>query len=100
MSTVLEQSPVEATSIEQERPYLFSVDEFYRLLDNDIFPDEAKVWLWEGQVYQTMAKTQAHAVAGINVTMTLARSLPPGWCLSSENPITIGPDKAPLPNMV
>jgi Uma2 family endonuclease len=100
MSTTLELPLAEAVSTQQERPYLFSVEEFYRVLDNEIFPDEAKVWLWEGRIYQKMAKSQAHAVAGINVTMTLARSLPSGWCLSSENPITIGPNKAPLPDMV
>lgn len=100
MSSVLEQSPAEVVSSSEPRPYHFSVNEFYRLLDSEFFPREARVGLWEGQVYEKMAKTQAHAVAGINVTMTLARALPPGWCLSSENPITVGPDKAPLPDMV
>ena len=100
MSTTLEQSPVEAPSSPVEMPYLFSVDEFYRMIELELFPRESRVSLWEGQVYQRMAKTQAHAVAGINVTMTLARALPLGWCLSSENPITVGPDKAPLPDMI
>ncbi len=100
MSTALEQSPVEALSSPVEMPYLFSVDEFYRMVEIGIFAPERRVSLWEGRLYEKMAKTQAHAVAGINITMTLARTLPPGWCLSSENPITVGPDKAPLPDMV
>jgi Uma2 family endonuclease len=100
MSTILEQPSVEAPPSPRETPYLFSVDEFYRMIELDLFPRESRVSLWEGQVYEKMAKTQAHAVAGINLTMTLARALPPGWCLSSENPITVDPAKAPLPDMV
>ena len=100
MSSVLEQSPVEVPPTPEVSPYLFSVDEFYRLLESEFFPREARVGLWEGRIYEKMSKTQAHAVAGINATMILVRVLPPGWCLSGENPFTVSPDKAPLPDLI
>jgi Uma2 family endonuclease len=100
MSSVLDRPSVESPSSPEENPYLFSVDQFYRIIELGIFPRERRVGLWEGMLYEKMAKTQSHAVAGINVTMTLARVLPQGWCLSSENPIAIGPRSAPLPDMV
>ncbi len=100
MSPVLDRPTVDAAPPAEESPYLFSVDDFYRMIELDIFPRESRVGLWNGRIYEKMAKTQAHAVASINASMTLFRVLPAGWCLSGENPITVGPDKAPLPDLV
>jgi Uma2 family endonuclease len=100
MSSVLEQPPVETDSSPEEVPYLFSTDEFYRLLDCEFFPREARVGLWEGRIYEKMSKTQAHAATSIDVNMQLVRALPPGWSVSGENPLTVGPNKAPLPDLV
>jgi Uma2 family endonuclease len=100
MSTVLEQSPVEVTPSSDEKPYLISTDEFYRMLESEVFPREARVGLWNGWIYEKTSKTQAHAVASIDATMTLTRALPPGWCLSGENPFTVSENKAPLPDLI
>jgi len=81
-------------------PYLFSTDDFFRMIELGVFPRESRVGLWDGRIYEKLAKTQAHAVAGINVTMTLIRAVPPGWCFSHENPVTVSQDKAPLPDIV
>ena len=97
MSIVME-APIETTA--EESLYLFSTEEFYRLLETDFFPREARVGLWEGRIYRKMSKTQAHAVASINAITTFARILPAGWCLSGENPFTVSQDKAPLPDMI
>ena len=60
MSSVLEEPAVEVPSSPLERPYLFSVDDFLRMIDLDLFPDEARVGLWEGRVYEEMAKETSH----------------------------------------
>jgi Uma2 family endonuclease len=100
MSSILERSPVDASATPEESPYLFSVDEFYRLLESEFFPREARVGLWDGRIYEKMAKTQAHAVAAMKANNTLTRILPPGWTLSGENPLTVGPRRAPLPDLI
>jgi Uma2 family endonuclease len=100
MSSVLEQSPVDARPIPEESPYLFSTDEFYRLLESEFFPRESRVGLWEGRIYEKMSKTQAHAVAGNKVNIALTRALPAGWFVGGENPITVSPNKAPLPDLI
>jgi Uma2 family endonuclease len=100
MSTVLEQPPVEAPSSPVEMPYLFSVDEFYRMIDLDIFPDDARVGLWEGRVYQEMAKNHPHSFSWARLNATLFPLLPAGWSLWAECSVTISPDKAPLPDML
>ena len=61
MSSVLDEPAVEVPSSPLERPYLFSVDDFFRMIDLDLFPDDARVGLWEGQVYQEMAKKHPHS---------------------------------------
>jgi Uma2 family endonuclease len=100
MSTVLEQPPVEATPSSDEKPYLISTEEFYRMLESEVFPREARVGLWDGRIYEKMAKTQAHAVSGNKVNLALLRVLPLGWFVGGENPITVGPKRAPLPDLV
>lgn len=100
MSTVLEQSPVETTPTPEETLYRISTEEFYRMLEREVFPKDARVGLWNGWIYERMSKTQAHAVASINAITTLGRILPAGWCLSGENPFTLSENKAPLPDMV
>src|SRR3954451_6075741 len=100
MSSVLEQSPVEAPSSPEENPYLFSVDDFYRMIDLDIFPDEARVGLWEGRVYEEMAKKHAHSFSWAQLNAALFPILPKGWSLWAECSIAISPDKAPLPDLL
>ena len=100
MSSILERSPAEAPSSPEERPYLFSVDDFYRMIDRDIFPDEARVGLWEGRIYEEMAKKQAHSFSWTKLNAALIPILPPGWSLWAECTITLGPDMAPLPDML
>jgi Uma2 family endonuclease len=97
MSTVME-PPIETTL--EEVPYLFSTEEFYRLLETEFFPDDARVGLWEGRIYKKMSKTQAHAVTGDKIHRRLDRALPAGWYVGGENPVTVSENKAPLPDLV
>jgi Uma2 family endonuclease len=100
MSTVLEQSPVEDLSSPRENPYRFSVDDFYRMVDLDFFPDEARVGLWEGQVYEEMAKKHPHSFSWAALNAAVTPILPPGWSIWAECTITLSPDKAPLPDLL
>ena len=79
-------------------PFQFTAVAFDQMIEAGIFPRDDRVELWDGRIYAKMAQTQAHAAAGINVTMTLPRFLPPGWCLSPENPVALGPKETPLPD--
>jgi len=89
-----------APFVPEGTPYLLSTEDFYRMIEAEIFPDERRVGLWDGRIYEKMAKLRAHAVSGNKLNIALIRALPPGWFLGGENPITIGPDKAPLPDMI
>ena len=39
------------------------------MLEGEVFPKEARVGLWDGRIYEKMAKTQAHAIAGNKVNL-------------------------------
>ena len=79
-------------------PFLLRAEAFHQMIDSGILRPEDRVELWDGRIYEKMAKTQAHAASGINVTMALAPVLPRGWCLSTENPVALGPKTTPLPD--
>lgn len=79
--------------------YRLNVDEFDRIIDAGIIPADRRVWLWEGQLYETTAKILPHAVSFSNILNELMRTLPPEWGLWPENPITLSEDKAPLPDV-
>ena len=83
----------------EETPYWISTEQFYEMIDAGIFSDESRVFLWDGVIYEKMAKTQPHAVSGGKAVLEIVRLLPKGWFPWSENPFTVSDDKAPLPDV-
>jgi Putative restriction endonuclease len=100
MSSDLERSPVEAISSPEERPYLFSVDQFYAMVDLDILPQDNRAYLWDGNVFEKPLYSTQLAANGMKVLATMFRAVPSGWFCSFNNSLTIGPDKSPTPDMV
>ncbi len=102
MSTVQEQpvaiSP--STDLAEQSPYLVTSEAFCKMLEAEVFADEDRVELWDGRIYEKMAKTQAHAIAGNKVNLTLVRVLPAGWFPGNENPIKLAEKRVPLPDLV
>ena len=85
---------------EGEFPYLFSNEQFFQMIEADVFPREARVYLWEGRVLQKMAKKHANITAGAKFNMTLVRIVPAGWFVNFEASVAIGPGKVPLPDLM
>ena len=100
MSTIQE-PPIAATSLLPEAmPFLFNAEAFFRMIEADIFRREDRVELWDGRIYEKMAKTQAHAVSGNKSYLALVRVLPVGWFPGGENPVMIDQVRVPLPDLV
>ena len=106
MSTVQDASPANTGAAEiqpagsEPTPHHFTAEAFFRMIDAGVFGDDDRVFLRDGRIYEKMAKTQAHAVAGNLAYLTLARLLPAGWFPGGENPVTIGTSTVPLPDLV
>jgi Uma2 family endonuclease len=79
-------------------PYRLTAAEYFRMVEHDIIPPDRRVGLWEGQLYEKMAKKLPHSVSFGLVVSVLTRSLPEGWCLWPENPILVNDFTAPLPD--
>ncbi len=100
MSTALEPESVATASSSVDSAYLFTTEDFCKMIDAEIFPDEARVELWDGRIHRKMAKDQAHSFTWTKLNAALLPILPPGWSLWSECSILIRPNKAPLPDLM
>lgn len=81
-------------------PYRVTSDEFFRMIEAEVFDRDRRVYLWDGRIYEAMAKMVPHAVTFAKVVGVFYQSLPHGWCTWLENPIAIAEDRAPLPDVV
>jgi Uma2 family endonuclease len=99
MSSVLEQRPIEDLACVEGSLYRFSTEDFYRMVDLDIFPKGNRANLWDGIIYEKPPKSLLHAAVETTLNMSLWRLLPPGWFISLDNSITIGPDRSPAPDL-
>ncbi len=88
------------SALPEEKLFLFTAELFGRMIDAEVFAAEDRVELWDGRIYEKMAKTQAHTVSGNKTLLALVRHLPAGWFPGSENPVTINQSRVPLPDLV
>lgn len=80
-------------------PYRLSADEYFRMVAADIIPPERRVGLWEGHLFEKMAKKLPHSIAQNLVLAALTNARPEGWCLWSECPILVNDFSAPIPDV-
>src|SRR4051794_23838975 len=81
-----------------EAPYDLTIDLFSRMVESGLIPQDRRVFLLNGRLYEKMAKTKAHGSVGAGITMTLVPQLPAGWSLWPESTIALDPTNAPLPD--
>lgn len=79
-------------------PYDLTVDLFSRMVEAGLIPQDRRVFLCDGRLYEKMAKTGAHGSVGAGVNMALASRLPKDWGLWPESTIVLDSINAPLPD--
>lgn len=79
-------------------PYDLTIDLFSRMVEAGLIPQDHRVFLLDGRLYEKMAKTRAHGYVGAAVTRAVNRRLPDGWCLWPESTVVLDPTNAPLPD--
>jgi len=80
--------------------YPFTADQFTRMIEADIFPRESRVELWDGVVYDKMAKHRAHSISGTMMSYAFMRVLPEGWYAGQEESLELDQRKVPLPDVM
>ncbi len=79
-------------------PYDLTIDLFSRMVESGLIPQDRRVFLSDGRLYEKMAKTKAHGFVGAAINGSLNRRLPEGWSLWPESTIALDPTNAPLPD--
>jgi Uma2 family endonuclease len=79
-------------------PFDLTIDLFSRMVELGLIPQDRRVFLANGRLYEKMAKTEAHGFVGAAITRAVYRRLPDGWSLRPESTIVLDPTNAPLPD--
>lgn len=80
--------------------YRISVDDFTIMNENHVISQERQVFLWDGRLFEKMAKTKAHAAVHDAISWAISRRLPPGLFVGNEHPIQLDETHLPLPDLV
>ena len=96
MSTATVLAPSQAPTADV--PYDLTIDLFSRMVESGLIPQDRRVFLLEGRLYEKRAKTKAHGSVGAAVTRAVDRRLPDDWSLWPESTVVLDPTNAPLPD--
>jgi Uma2 family endonuclease len=75
-----------------DRLYRMSVEQYHRMIEEGIIDEGDRLELLQGLLVTKMTKGQPHIICSELVLFVLGRLLPPGWFVSSQNPVTIVED--------
>jgi Uma2 family endonuclease len=77
----------------------FTVDEYHRMIETGVLGDDDRVELIEGWILPKMPQNPEHMKAIGLLEDALRQTLPTGWCVRSQGPITTR-DSEPEPDVV
>lgn len=81
--------------------YRISLTQYHEMIRRGILTADDRVELLEGCLVKKMAKNPPHAAVSEALREILPTLLPSGWCLRSQNPITVPEsDSEPEPDIV
>ena len=87
-----------ATDVPADPIWRLTVEKYHRMIDAGILGDDDPVELLEGWLVEKMSKNPPHRVATGLTRGQLAGSLPAGWHVDTQEPITTG-DSEPEPDV-
>jgi Uma2 family endonuclease len=96
MSTAIEAAAPRTSS--GDVPYDLTIDLVSRMVESGLIPQDRRVFLHDGRLYEKMAKTKAHGYVGAAIDRAVNRRLPDGWSLWPESTVVLDPNNAPLPD--
>jgi hypothetical protein len=97
MATVAE-APV--TGEVEVMPYPITSDVYFQMVEQGLIPQDRRVFLWGGRLYEKLAKTKAHSAVQNAWNRSLTRRMPPSLFVGNENPVRLDATHVPLPDLV
>ena len=80
-------TPVQQPAAESERP--ISVEEYHGMIDSGTLPEDGRFELLNGRVVRKMTKHPPHVLASDNTADAFQASLPNGWYVRRQDPVTL-----------
>jgi hypothetical protein len=99
MATAILSPPESPAETSAWFPYRMTAEEYFRAIEADVFVHNRRIELWEGQIYEKMAKKRPHSIATNKVARALILAMPEGWSCWLESPILLDDFTAPLPDV-
>jgi hypothetical protein len=65
-----------------------SVEQYHLMINAGVFANDESIELLEGWLVPKMSKKPAHRIATRKTSQALQRTLPPGWHIQNQDPIT------------
>ncbi len=77
-----------------------TVDRFLRLIEAGVFGEDEKIFLWRGRLVEEMPKGRRHSFTAVKLEHILIRLLPEGVHVELEQPMVLGNDSLPEPDLM
>lgn len=81
------------------RPWRLTVGRYLRMIETGILTEKDRVFLWRGQLVSKMTKGRPHTVTVLRLTDALKRVVPAGWYVEPEQPMILGDESLPEPDL-
>lgn len=85
--------------IPAEPVYRMTVEQYHAAVRAGVFTEDDPIELLEGVLVQKMTKNPPHVLALGNLVEVVSRTVPTGWTVRSQDPITLA-DGEPEPDLV
>ena len=79
-------------------PYHVTAALYERMIDLGVVRDNEPVYLWRGRLVQEMTKGRRHNFGESKLTAALVQTVPNGWFVRVEQPVTLADDSFPEPD--
>ncbi len=90
--------PAPAVAAPAEPIFRLSVEQYHEMIKAGILTDDDPVELLEGWLIAKIPKNPPHVLTTDLIRESLARLLPPGWHVNTQDPVTTG-DSEPEPDV-
>lgn len=84
----------------EDQPFSISSELYERMVESGVIPWDRRVFLWDGRLFEKMAKSRDHAAVQAVFTTILARRLPEPYYVGPENPVRLDATHVPLPDLI
>ncbi len=92
-------SPPTPPEPREDRPFHIMADTFLAMIEAEVFPDEARVYLQDGRIYEKMAKTKPHTSHAYLIHQALFRQSREDWMVFAEGQFVMDDWNAKLPDI-